>query len=204
MSLGLEVQCQGTTLQGASASNDRADLDVSHGTMRLRRGWHAKLLPQHLLHQQRACQQGAGPGSSVHISSISTEQLPPLLSPLKAAALVCSLTIPAHPRHAGSVTCAFRCHQGCVPHHRVAHKVVFLFFVRIRPVGFEPMTINSLPARFCACPGSGVPAGQCPGMATAEGPPIPPAGTLAPGTGSRSRSHCGPPARGCAGLSSSA
>ena len=61
MRSGLEVCCQGTTLQGASAGNNRADLDVSHGTMRLRRGWQAKLLPQHLLHQQRACQQGAGP-----------------------------------------------------------------------------------------------------------------------------------------------
>lgn len=53
---GLEFRCQGTTLQGASASITRADLDVSHGAMCLRRSWHAELLPQHLLYQQRACQ----------------------------------------------------------------------------------------------------------------------------------------------------
>lgn len=55
VSSGPMFRRQCTTIQAASVSNTQSGLDISQGSMRLHRGWHAKLLSQHL-HQQRTYQ----------------------------------------------------------------------------------------------------------------------------------------------------
>ena len=76
----------------------------------------------------------------------------PFLSPLKAAALVCSLTLPAQTRHAGSACCSFMCHQCCVPHHRDAHKVMFSYLVCIASFRIQTYDHQQLTSPFLRMP----------------------------------------------------